>query len=75
MSVTHSSVLVALVQSVDSLPVDCLVGASSACELSPGKRGRPPVYDQKLFLKALLLMVVMRLTSATGVNVGYTAMG
>lgn len=59
MSVLHSSILVALVQ-----VVDCLTWTPSGETSSPRKRGRPPVYDQKLFLKALLIMVVLRLTTA-----------
>jgi hypothetical protein len=49
--VPESTVLVALVQLVDQLP------------LPPrrGRRGRPAVYSDRLFLKALVIMIVKRL--------------
>jgi hypothetical protein len=46
--VPESSVLVALVQLVDQIPVP-------PCH---GRRGRPPVYADRLFLKALVIMIV-----------------
>src|SRR3954469_2113982 len=51
--VPEPSVLVALVQLVDRLPVP----APSA-----PRRGRPPVYSDRLFLKALVIMIVRRLS-------------
>src|SRR4051794_1227854 len=49
--VPERSLLVALVQLVDQLPVPP----------RPVRRGRPPVYSDRLFLKALVIMIVKRL--------------
>ncbi len=49
--VPETSVLVALVQLVDQVPVPP----------SPRRRGRPQVYADRLFLKALVIMIVRRL--------------
>lgn len=50
----HDSVLVQLVRLVDRLP------APSRSE-RPRRRGRPPVYPEALFIKALVIMTVRRL--------------
>ncbi len=50
--VPEPSVLVALVQLVDRLPVP---------PPPPPRRGRPAVYSDRLFLKALVIMIVKRL--------------
>jgi hypothetical protein len=47
----EDSVLIALVQLVAHLPVPA----------PPRRRGRPPVYSDRLFLKALVVMIVRRL--------------
>jgi hypothetical protein len=49
----HNSLLVALVQLVDHMPVPS----------PPAKRGpgRPRVYTERLFLKALVIMIVRHL--------------
>jgi Transposase DDE domain len=49
--VPEPSVLVALVQLVDQLPL----------RPPPPRRGRPAVYSDRLFLKALVIMIVKRL--------------
>src|SRR3954465_7763857 len=49
--VPERSLLVALVQLVDQVPV----------RPRPVRRGRPPVYSDRLFLKALVIMIVKRL--------------
>ena len=49
--VPEPSLLVALVQLVDRLPVPP----------PPARRGRPAVYSDRLFLKALVIMIVKRL--------------
>jgi hypothetical protein len=49
--VSESSVLVALVQLIDWIPVP----------VAPRRRGRPNVYPDRLFLKALVIMIVRRL--------------
>lgn len=59
MSLTYSSLLVSLVEAVEALP--CL--APPVC-CGPRVRGRPRLYEDTLFLKALVVMVVRRLTSA-----------
>ncbi len=51
--VPEPSVLVALVQLVDRLPLP---------PAPPRGRGHPPVYSDRLFLKALVIMIVRRLT-------------
>jgi hypothetical protein len=51
--VPEPSVLVALVQLVERLPVP---------PAPPRGRGHPPVYSDRLFLKALVIMIVRRLT-------------
>src|SRR5262249_27559434 len=48
----QESLLVTLVKLVDRIPVPAP---------SPGGRGRPPVYPDRLFLKALVIMMVRRL--------------
>ena len=50
--VPEPSVLVALVHQVDRLPL---------LPVPPRSRGRPPVYSDRLFLKALVIMIVRRL--------------
>ena len=50
--VPEPSMLVALVQLVDRLPLP---------PAPPRGRGRPPVYSDRLFLKGLVLMIVRRL--------------
>jgi hypothetical protein len=50
--VPEPSVLVALVQLVDRLPLP---------PVPPRSRGRPPVYSDRLFLKALVIIIVRRL--------------
>jgi hypothetical protein len=50
--ITQDSVLVQLICLVDRIP---------APPPSPRRRGRPVVYSEKLFLKALLVMIVRRL--------------
>jgi hypothetical protein len=52
--VPESSVLVALVQLVDRLPLPAA---------PPRSRGRPPVYADRVFVKALVIMIVRRLTT------------
>ena len=49
--VPQPSLLVALVQLVDRLPLPP----------APARRGRPPVYSDRLFLKALVIMIVKHL--------------
>ncbi|BCM88452.1 hypothetical protein IAD21_00283 [Abditibacteriota bacterium] len=56
LSVTPSSLLVSLVETLDALP-------ELFCSPCRGQRGRPRIYDNTLFLKALVIMVVRRLTS------------
>ena len=51
--VPEPSVLVALVQLVDRLPLP---------PAAPRGRGHPPVYSERLFLKALVIMIVRRLS-------------
>jgi Transposase DDE domain len=51
--VPEPSVLVALVQLVDRLPLPLA---------PPRSRGHPPVYSDRLFLKAVVIMIVRRLT-------------
>lgn len=60
MSVTSSSLLVSFVQAIDS--VHCL--SPTPPHSGPRRRGRPRVYEDTLFLKALVIMVLRRLTSA-----------
>jgi hypothetical protein len=50
--IPQESLLVVLVKLIDLIPTP-LVG--------PAKRGRPPTYPEKLFLKALLIMIVKHL--------------
>src|SRR5919198_3476488 len=50
--VPEPSVLVALIQLVDRLPLPAA---------GPPGRGHPPVYSDRLFLKALVLMIVRHL--------------
>jgi hypothetical protein len=49
--VPEPTILVSLVSLVDRLPLPA----------RPARRGRPPVYSERLFLKALVVMVVKRL--------------
>jgi hypothetical protein len=51
--VPEESILVALVRLVDRLPL---------LPAAPASRGRPLVYSDRLFLKALVIMIVRRLT-------------
>ena len=37
---------------------------------SPRERGRPPVYPERLFLKALVIMMVRRLESMQMLGIG-----
>ena len=48
-----TSTLVALLQLIDRLPLPASAGAPP--------RGRPPVYSERLFLKALAVMIIRRL--------------
>ena len=50
--ITHDTVLVQLIRLVDGIP---------SPPPPPRRRGRPTVYPQKLFLKALVIMIVRRL--------------
>ena len=50
--ITHAGVLVQLLRLVDRIPTP---------PLETGIRGRPQVYSDRLFLKALLIMIVRRL--------------
>jgi hypothetical protein len=52
--IAHHSVLVQLVRLVDRLP-------AASPSMSPARRGRPIVYSETLFLKALVVMIVRRL--------------
>jgi Transposase DDE domain len=52
--IAHHSVLVQLVGLVDRLP-------APSPSMSPARRGRPIVYSDTLFLKALVVMIVRRL--------------
>jgi hypothetical protein len=52
--IAHHSVLVQLVRLVDRLP-------APSPSMSPARRGRPIVYSDTLFLKALVVMIVRRL--------------
>ena len=52
--IAHDSVLVQLVRLVDTLPVP-------APSSTPRRRGRPVLYSDALFLKALVIMIVRRL--------------
>ena len=52
--IAHHSVLVQLVRLVDRLP-------TASPSMSPARRGRPIVYSDTLFLKALVVMIVRRL--------------
>jgi hypothetical protein len=49
--VPHESVLIALVVLIDRIPAPP----------APRRRGRPVVYSDRLFLKALVIMIVRRL--------------
>ena len=49
--VTEDSILVALVMPVDRIPMP----------ISPRRRGRPNTYSDRLFLKALVIMIVKHL--------------
>ena len=51
--ITQDSVLVQLIRLVERIP--------SPSPSPPRRRGRPVVYSEKLFLKALLIMIVRRL--------------
>jgi hypothetical protein len=51
--VSHPSLLVALVRLVDQIPLPP----------RPRTRGRPPVYSDRLFLKALVIMIVRHLST------------
>lgn len=51
--VSHPSLLVALKQLVDKIPAPP----------RPRARGRPPVYSDRLFLKALVIMIVRYLAA------------
>jgi plasmid stabilization system protein ParE len=51
--ITQDSVLVQLIRLIESIP--------SPPPTPPRRRGRPIVYSQKLFLKALVIMIVRRL--------------
>ena len=51
--ILHDSLLVTLVQLVDRLPMPA--------EPSKRERGHPPIYSDRLFLKALVIMVVRHL--------------
>ena len=53
--VPEPSVLVALVQLIDRMPLPAA---------PPRGRGHPPVYSDRLFLKAVVIMIVRRLTTA-----------
>jgi len=55
--VSHPSPLLALVQLIDQIPVPP----------RPRARGRPPVYPDRLFLKALVIMIVRRLATVHAV--------
>jgi hypothetical protein len=50
--ITHDTVLVQLIRLVDGIP---------SPPPPPRRRGRPTVYPEKLFLKALVIMIVRRL--------------
>src|ERR687890_1820520 len=52
--IAYHSVLVQLVRLVDRLP-------AASPSMSPARRGRPIVYSDTLFLKALVVMIVRRL--------------
>lgn len=54
--VPYPSILVTLVQLVDRIPV-------ASPPPAPRRRGRPRVYPDRLFLKALVVMIVKRLTT------------
>ena len=53
--IAQDSVLVQLVRLVDRLP------AAPSPSTTPRRRGRPPVYSDGLFLKALAIMIIRRL--------------
>ena len=55
--VSNASLLVLLVTLVDRIPLPPL----------PARRGRPPVYSDRLFLKALVIMVLKRLPTVHAV--------
>lgn len=50
--ITQDTVLVQLIRLVECIP---------SPPLSPRRRGRPIFYSEKLFLKALVIMIVRRL--------------
>src|SRR5438128_2790633 len=53
--IAHPSLLVALLRLIDRLPLPA--------DEPPRRRGRPVVYSDRLFLKALVVMIVRRLTN------------
>ncbi len=54
--VNNASLLIALVQLVDAIPLPP----------TPSRRGRPPVYSDRLFLKELVIMIVRHLSTVHG---------
>lgn len=65
MSIPHERLTVSLVEWIEELP--CFTVAVEAQQetqqTGPRRRGRPRVYHNNLFYKALVVMVVRRLTS------------
>jgi hypothetical protein len=57
--VAHSSLLVSLIALIDAMPQPRCGSPNS----HPSRRGRPHVYDDRLFLKALVIMIVRHLTT------------
>src|SRR5947209_6299935 len=55
MSLPTTSVLVMLVKLVDAIPAPAAP--------APRRRGHPPVYSERLFLKALVIMIVRHLST------------
>jgi hypothetical protein len=61
LSIPQERLTVSLVELVEELP--CFTRAIEAPQTGPRRRGRPKVYHDNLFYKALVIMVVRRLTS------------
>ncbi len=58
--VPQSSLLLALVDLIDMIPSPAVTGRGGA------QGGRPPVYSDRLFLKALVIMVVRNVSTVSG---------
>ena len=56
--ILHDSMLVTLIQLIDRIPLPSQPG--------PRRRGRPLVYSDRLFLQALVIMIVHHLHKVNG---------